>query len=304
MDSVCEHPFRDIPGGCKAWNQASCHLTFTCLTVEQLCGVAAYGLAAPSMCFNDVTSPALRGLPPHCFRNVDRSCSQYPQAAPGNLHSTRPGQPPPRRGHPQESGGTSARPMRLNRRVPSNACSAGERGLVSCHSTTASQRRSWDLSWDFRIPSATSGSEFGTRALASFANSRVCLTRHLPLSPFLTASGACTSDPFAALFHAAPLMGFPSPVLEGMKTSATRRPQPEGRKAGSALAHILADQIHGPPRPPGGGEARSGHPEGLAYPTRKPPGAESRRSVRRQPGHAHLHRRRTDGRGRTQGGSP
>lgn len=33
--------------------------------------------------------------------------------------------------------------------------------------------------------------------------SRVCLTRHLPLSAFLTLAGVCTSEPFAALFHAA-----------------------------------------------------------------------------------------------------
>jgi hypothetical protein len=39
--------------------------------------------------------------------------------------------------------------------------------------------------------------------LRQVANSRVCLTRHLPLSAFLTPSGVCTFAPCAALFHAA-----------------------------------------------------------------------------------------------------
>lgn len=69
------------------------------------------------MCFNDVTSPALRGLPPHHLRDADRSCSQVPQAAPENLHSARPRSTTSEEGHPQESGKTLARPGRLHRRV-------------------------------------------------------------------------------------------------------------------------------------------------------------------------------------------
>jgi hypothetical protein len=47
-------------------NQISNHRTLVCPSAEQLCDVAAYWLAAPSTCFRDLTSLALRGLPsPH-----------------------------------------------------------------------------------------------------------------------------------------------------------------------------------------------------------------------------------------------
>lgn len=122
-----------------------------------------------------------------------------------------------------------------------------------------------DLSWDFRIPTATSGPEFGTRALASIANSRVCLTRHLPLAPFLTTSGVCTSDPFAAFFHAAPLMGFPSPVLERRVLLSHRSGKPEDSNGGNTIDHSGRPDpraLH----PPEGGEARDAAPKGVSSP--------------------------------------
>jgi hypothetical protein len=128
--------------------------------------------------------------------------------------------------------------------------------------------------------------------LARAANSRACLTRHLPLSTFLTSSGVCTSDPFATLFHAAPLMGFPSPVLEGWSIQAEAKID--------NLASWLTG-FKGNASPPEGRGAQSRHPKGRL--TQEPPDVAGRRSVTQAPGRAHLHRQRTSGQGRTQGGS-
>lgn len=128
------------------------------------------------------------------------------------------------------------------------------------------------------------------------ANSRVCLTRHLPLPPFLTTSGAFTSEPSAALFHAA----------AALRISITG----PGRKMRPRLREETPCPADGPrswrPSPPEGDWEPGVLPEG-----RRPAHNLQTHEQPKRPrasGSAHLHlpglpEERSKGKGRTQGRS-
>jgi len=165
------------------------------------CGVAAYWLAAPSVRLGDVISPALRGVPPQRLIQVAIASNGllYRPLNPLQVHT------PLRKGMRVRNGKTLARPWRLK-----SLATNGRPFVITLQEN--------DLAIEWSIRWASHGIQGSSRrhpdwsmarnSVASVANSWAYLTQHLPLTVFLTLSGAYTLNPLEALFHATTIQDF------------------------------------------------------------------------------------------------
>jgi len=174
--------FRDLVVMCGAANS---DLAIRRLPVLQRSNydVAAYWLAAPSMRFRDLTSPALRGLPSQSLTRFSAASSVPPNLPLVSLQAHLLRRGGVRKQEDLGSPSTTHTNTSFGPFQPAPQAALTDRTSGASHGLLGSSRRHQDWS--------------SVRdAVASSASSRVCLTQHLPLPVFLTPSGVCSSRSF------------------------------------------------------------------------------------------------------------